>query len=185
MAKPDISFIPVFYRNYVQLVREDEIVTALESSARAAQELFGGLPDIHWDFRYAPDKWSIKDMLQHLIDGERIFCYRALCFARKDATHLPGFDENTYAAAAGAEARSKDALLEEFAAVRKATTLLFSSFSDEQINATGFANEHEISVQAIGFIISGHLWHHMNIIRERYLPAMEDQSTDLHISASN
>ncbi|MGV3529181.1 MAG: DinB family protein [Flavisolibacter sp.] len=173
MPKPDITYIPAFYQNYVHLVREEDLTKALKNSAKAAEELFYSIPEDQWSFRYAPEKWSISDMLQHLVDAERIFCYRALCFARKDATPLPGFDENDYAAVAGADQRTKSDLMEEFAAVRKATVLLFSSFTDEQVNATGVANQHEISVSAIGFVIAGHLWHHMNVVRERYLPAME------------
>ena len=173
MPKPDITYIPAFYQNYVHLVREEDLADALENSARAAEELFYSIPEDQWSFRYAPGKWSISDMLQHLVDAERIFCYRALRFARKDTTPLPGFDENDYAATAGADQRTKSDLMEEFAAVRRATVLLFGSFRDEQVNATGVANQQEISVSAIGFVIAGHLWHHMNVVRERYLPAME------------
>jgi hypothetical protein len=108
-------------------------------------------------------------MLQHIIDAERIFLYRSLCFARGEKASLPGFDENTYAAASKADNRKSEELISEFETVRKSSEQLFASFDDEQLNSTGVANNKPISVNAIGFIISGHVQHHVNVITERYL----------------
>jgi hypothetical protein len=112
--------------------------------------------------------WSIKELVQHVIDSERIFSYRALCFARGESASLPGFDENTYAAASQADNRNKQSLLEELRAVQVATTLLFQSFSEAQLDQTGIANNNPVSVRAIGFITVGHTLHHKKILQEKY-----------------
>jgi hypothetical protein len=108
-------------------------------------------------------------MLQHIIDAERIFCYRALCFARKDTTPLPGFDENTYAANSKSENRKWKSLVNEFMVVRWSTENLFSSFDAEQLESGGTSGGKSNYVMAIGFIIAGHANHHMKVIEERYL----------------
>jgi hypothetical protein len=122
-----------------------------------------------WDYRYAEGKWSIKEMIQHLIDAERVFCYRALNFARHDVHPLPGFDENKFAEVAKADRRTKEDLLEELSTVQKASALLFRSFDEEQLDSSGMANGTPNYVKAIGFTIVGHTRHHMKILRERYL----------------
>ena len=111
----------------------------------------------------------MKDVIQHLIDAERIFAYRALRFARKDATNLPGFDENSFAANANAGSRSLQSLQEEFKAVRKSTDLLLLSFTEEQLQQKGMGNNNSITVNAIAFITFGHLLHHKEILEDRYL----------------
>jgi uncharacterized damage-inducible protein DinB len=169
MPKPDLTAIPSFYHNYVQLVQEDNIVTALENNMAQTLAFFRGIPDEKWSHRYAEGKWSIREMVQHILDAERIFSYRALCIARGEIASLPGFDENNYAAASEADRRSKEELVEEFEAVRKATILLFRSFTEEQLSRTGIANNKPIGVNSIGFITAGHLMHHLNILQERYL----------------
>lgn len=108
-------------------------------------------------------------MVQHLIDAERIFAYRALCIARGETVSLPGFDENIYAAASKADGRTKEELLAEFKTARQSTAQLFVSFDEAQLAATGTANNNSISVNAIGFIIPGHVQHHLNVLEERYL----------------
>jgi hypothetical protein len=108
-------------------------------------------------------------MVQHIIDTERIFAYRALCIARGEKTSLPGFDENNYAAHSAADRRKKEDLIEEFDVVRRSTTALFQSFTDGQLMATGIANNNPIEVNGIGFITVGHVTHHITILRERYL----------------
>ena len=127
------------------------------------------IPDEKWDYRYAEGKWTIKELVQHIIDAERIFCYRALNFARKDRSELPGFDENEFAAVSKADKRSKQDLLDELATVQKSSMQLFASFDDEQLNESGKANGNSIYVNGIGFIIVGHTMHHLNILKERYL----------------
>ncbi|NTS41262.1 DinB family protein [Flavisolibacter sp. BT320] len=168
MAKPDLAAIPPFYHNYVKQVEEGEILPALESSHEKVVSILESIPGEKWSYRYADGKWSILEMVQHMIDTERIFAYRALCIARGEKASLPGFDENAYAATSNAERRSKEDLLEEWSVVRKATLLLYRSFTEEQTKNAGTANNFPIGVDAIGFIAAGHVRHHLNILKERY-----------------
>jgi hypothetical protein len=165
---PELSKVPVFYHKYIKLVGSDDLVIAFKKH----QEFISFLNDIKehlWDFKYAPDKWSIKEVAQHIIDAERVFCYRALTFSRKDSGPLPGFDENKFTAHSNAGKRTKKDLMEELEAVQKASIYLFNSFDEEQLNNEGVANGNPIQVKAIGFIIVGHTLHHQNILRDRYL----------------
>ena len=121
------------------------------------------------DFSYAEGKWTIKDIIQHLIDCERIFSYRALCFARNDKTFLPGFEENDYAIEAKGRNRSLISLLTELSAIRQSTILLFKDFTNQELLRLGTASNNPMSVRAVGFIIIGHQNHHQKIFEERYL----------------
>jgi hypothetical protein len=169
MSKPDLSTVPSFYHNYINLAEGDDVHSAIHINAEKAIAFFKNIPSDKWGYRYAANKWSIGEMLQHIIDAERIFSYRALCIARGEKTSLPGFDENVYAAASGADKRTKEELISEFETVRKGTQQLFASFDEKQLSATGVANNKPISVNAIGFIVPGHVQHHLNILQERYL----------------
>ena len=122
-----------------------------------------------WDYSYAPGKWTVKELVQHLIDAERIFAYRALCFARKDATPLPGFDENSYVVHSAANRRSAEDLMQEFLLVQQSSAALFASFDKVQLESTGSANGNPVYVRGIGYIIIGHALHHKAILEERYL----------------
>ena len=122
-----------------------------------------------FDYRYAEGKWTIKDIIQHIIDAERIFSYRALRFARNDKAELPGFEENEYVEEANGNQRSIMELLTELSSVRHATLLLFKSFNEEQVCRVGIASNNPMSVRAIGFVIIGHQNHHQKIFEERYL----------------
>lgn len=169
MPRPDLAAVPDFYHGYVNKVQENDVCSAIAANTSAASSVFYSIPEDKWDYRYAENKWTVKDLLQHIIDAERVFAYRALRFARKDATPLPGFDEQLFANNSGAERRDSMQLLEEFAVVRKSTELLYQSFSEDQLNATGTANNNPVSVLAIGFIIAGHVQHHLDMLQERYL----------------
>ena len=169
MSRPDLLEVPVFYHNYVNQVQEDNVSEAIQTNGERALSFFRTIPPGKWDYRYAEGKWTLKEMLQHIIDGERIFCYRALCFARGEKISLPGFDENTYAAASKAGSRMADDLLTEFETVRNSTQQLFNSFDEEQLAMKGIANNNSISVNSIGFIVAGHVQHHINVIKELYL----------------
>lgn len=168
MPQPVLANIPEFYHKYVQLVDEENITDALTNNAAKALAIFQSIEDEKWSYRYAEGKWSIKEMVQHMIDTERIFGYRALCIARGESQSLPGFDENTYAAASKADNRSKEDLVSEFKVVRESIIRLFRSFDEEQLQRTGIANGKRIDVNAIGFITVGHLLHHLNMLKERY-----------------
>lgn len=169
MPKPDLSTVPAFYRKYVELVSEESASEALSKSTEKVYSFLWSIPDEKWDFRYTEGKWSIREMVQHIIDAERIFAYRALSIARGERQNLPGFDENAYAEVSNASGRSKEDLLEEFGAVRKSNEFLFRSFDQAQLNATGIANNNPISVNTVAYVTVGHALHHLNVLKERYL----------------
>ena len=143
----------------------EELEICLHEFIRFVQNI----PMDKFDYRYAEGKWTIKDIIQHVIDTERIFAYRALRISRNDTTPLPGFEENDYVENTKANERGIQDLLAEFSAVRYATLFLFKSFSEEQLKRMGTASGTAISVRAIGFIIIGHQKHHQNVFQERYL----------------
>jgi uncharacterized damage-inducible protein DinB len=169
MPRPDLSRVPAYFHNYISLVPEDDLYRSFKIQSEAFIRFLESIPPGKYDYRYAEGKWTLKELLQHVIDAERIFCFRALCFARKDATPLPSFDENAYAENSNAKNRNWNDLVEEFKVVRKATEYLFSSFNKEQLDAAGVSNKNPNYVLGIGFITIGHTIHHKKIIEERYL----------------
>lgn len=169
MPRPDLSRIPGYFHRYINEVKENDLADALKNQAQSFKTYLHSIPADKRDYRYAEGKWSIKELLQHIIDTERIFAYRALCIARKETASLPGFDENTYADNSKAAQRNWSDLTEEFAVVRHATEMLFSSFDKEQLEQSGIASGKSIYVAGIGFILAGHVAHHQKIIAERYL----------------
>lgn len=155
---------------YIHLVdKEYSLIEELEISVHNLIHFVREIPMDKYDYRYAQGKWTIKDIIQHLIDSERIFAYRALRFSRNDATLLPGFDENSYADNAHGNNRSINDLLTEMSALRHANIMMFKSFSQEDLMRKGTASGYTVSVRAFGFLIIGHQNHHMKIFRERYL----------------
>ncbi|HMG13812.1 MAG TPA: DinB family protein [Saprospiraceae bacterium] len=172
MKKSDILVMPAYFDRYINMNDDVTLKDSLENNGYNLILKERAMLEQLEDKVYAPDKWTIKDILQHIIDAERIFTYRALRFARNDKTPLPGFEENDYALEANAGSRTLDDIIHEFDVTRQSTIGMFSSFSKEQLLKTGISNNNEISVLAIGFTISGHLIHHMNIIKERYFPLL-------------
>ncbi len=164
----DIEKVPEFYRGYIQAAGSGELVPLLLKSGDDFISFCRKLNEQQGLYKYAPDKWSIKDVILHIIDAERVFAYRAMRFARNDNTELSGFDQNEYVPEANADSRTIHNLLSEFTNVRAATVDMFSSFSVEVRQRSGIASGVEMSVEVLGYIISGHLIHHMNIIQERY-----------------
>ena len=159
-----------FYANYLAQVSDVyPLVEELEISVHRLVKFVREIPMDKFDYRYAEGKWTIKDILLHLIDAERIFAYRALRFARNDKTELPGFEENSYVDEANANKRSIQDLLTELLVVRQASLSLFKSFSEEQLLRKGIASNNPMSVRALGFIIIGHQNHHQKVFEERYL----------------
>ncbi|HEX8563373.1 MAG TPA: DinB family protein [Flavobacterium sp.] len=158
-----------FYAPYVATLNNDDLLEELEISLHRLIRFVQELPMDKFDYRYAEGKWTIKDILQHLIDAERIFSYRALRFARNDSTELPGFEENDYAAIANGHHRSIKDLLTELSIVRQSTLALFQTFSDEILLRSGVASGRVMSVRAVGFVIIGHQNHHQRVFSERYL----------------
>lgn len=169
MRKPDLQTVPEWYHRYILRVPKEELPPALEQHTQSILETLEGLTEEQWNHCYAPEKWTVKEVVQHIIDAERIFCYRALCIARKETVSLPGFDEVAYAAHSKAALRSSLSLLEELRVVQQSSLQLFNSFDEEQLATTGIANGSPISVNAIGFILVGHALHHLAILKERYL----------------
>lgn len=158
-----------YYENYISLAPFENVIQNFEIQLEATPAFFQNLPIEKLEYQYEVGKWTPKDILQHIIDTERIFSYRALRFARFDNTNLPGYEENEYAAVANANQRSISDLIEEYKAVKLATIYLFKSFTEEMLLHIGHANQAPASVRAIGYIIAGHELHHIQVIKERYL----------------
>lgn len=165
----NLETIPTFYKGYVKLVTHPDVIQALRISGYRTMEIIHSIPEAKGDFRYADGKWTIREVLCHMLDAERIFTYRALRFARNDKTPLSGFDENAYAAHLNAEGRSLAQLGDEMEHLRTATVDLFKSFTPEMLTRKGTANNNELSVGALGIIIAGHETHHCKVLKERYL----------------
>ncbi|MBH8557301.1 DinB family protein [Hymenobacter sp. BT442] len=168
----DGDFLP-YAAGYINLVPADadprEVLRAQPAEIHA---VFADLSEEQAEKAYAPGKWSLKEMLLHQIDSERVFAYRAMRFARNDGQNLPGFEQDDYVAHSGANARSIVSLLAEYDATRAATVALFDSFTEEQLDRRGTANGGPATVRALLYIVPGHERHHLNIIRERYLPIL-------------
>ena len=168
-AKNDVLAAP-FYQNYISKAPDEDINKSIRKNARNFRKLLKRIPKKKIDYAYAEGKWTIREMLQHIIDAERVFSYRATSIARKDSTPLPSFDENQWAVHSQASNRNWKEMIEEFRSLRSANELLFAAMSDEQLRSIGVASGKEVNVLALGFIIAGHVEHHMEIIKERYLP---------------
>ena len=165
----NLESVPTFYQTYVRHVQNYSITEAFEHSMRSYDQIVNSIPEENGAFRYAPGKWTIKELLVHVLDAERIFAYRALRFARNDKTMLPGFDENIYVPYSGAAERSITDIARSMHILRESTRDLFGSFTPEMLARRGSANNTEISVEALGYVVSGHQLHHCSVLRERYL----------------
>jgi hypothetical protein len=165
----NLDTIPHFYKNYVKQIDEPDVLQALRISGHRMQELIHSVPQSKMDFAYAPGKWTVREVLCHLMDAERIQAYRALRFARNDKTPLAGFEENDYVPQSNASARSLQKIASEMAHLRASTIDLFESFTPEMLVRKGTANNNELSAIAWGFVIAGHETHHRKILLERYL----------------
>ena len=166
---PEVDEYPSFYAGYVNAIAGDDLLSILPQVNQVTLSLLSDLPEEKWGYRYEEGKWSVKEVVAHLADSERIFVNRALRFARNDTTPLPGFEQNDYVPECNASARSLPDILEEFATIRQSTILLFRSFTEEMWGRSGIASGGMVTVRAIGFIIAGHEQHHQNILKERYL----------------
>jgi len=158
-----------FYAPYIDALNNADLLEELEISMADFIKFVREIPLGKHDYRYAEGKWTIKQIIRHIIDSERIFAYRAVRFARKDNTELPGFDQDIFVGNVDVERSNIQELLTEFSAVRYASLLLFKTFDQEQLNAVGVASGNPISVAALGFIIIGHQKHHQQVFTERYL----------------
>ena len=158
-----------YYETYVSKAGDLSLLEALSESFNTTLAFFNGLPENKMEFAYSEGKWTVKEVIQHIIDTERVFAYRALRFSRKDNTELPGFDENAYTPSSEANRRTKTSLIEEYTHVRKSTISLFNSFTNDMLLLNGKASGGNMSVRAICFINICHEKHHCQVIKERYL----------------
>ena len=170
IAKPKNGEFPAYASMYIDLIPNDGLLLEhLKNNFIAAQSLINSLPEETLLYRYAPGKWTIKEVLVHIIDDERIYAYRALRFARNDKTELPGFEQDDYTRYSNANSRDIQDIMEEYEAVRNSTIALFKQFDEEVLSRSGTANKNHVTVRALGYHIAGHEMHHLNIIKEKYL----------------
>jgi hypothetical protein len=172
MKRPEANEFADFYANYISKVPGSDVLSVLESQRLQMLQLFAGRSERDGSFRYAPGKWTVKEVLGHITDTERIFTYRAMRFARADQTPLPGFEQDDYVRSGAFGDRTLGGLIEEFGAVRIASICLFRSFKEDVWPRRGTANEKEVTVRALAFITAGHQVHHRIILEERYFPAI-------------
>lgn len=169
IAAPAVGEFAPYYGTYINLIPEGTVLETMDRQHDTTLALLRGIRDEQAEFRYAPGKWTVKEVVGHVVDFERIFAYRALRIARGDRTPIPGADENEYVRGANFGARTLFDLAAEFHHLRQANLLLFRSFDEAALHRRGIANGLEISVRALAYIIAGHERHHMTILREKYL----------------
>ncbi len=168
IERPGTGEYADFYAGYISGLPPGDILEILDRQKSQLRHLAENVKADRETFRYAPGKWSLREVIGHLIDAERVFSYRALCFSRGDETPLPGFDENFYVANASFDSRPLSSLIEELTLLRSANVLLFRSLAPEKLARAGVANSYPVSVRALAFILAGHLHHHLEVLRERY-----------------
>ena len=169
MAKPSPSSYPAYFKRYVDQVPEDDLASAFQAQLSDARKFLATISEEKSMHAYAPGKWTLKEVLQHIIDAERVFNYRSLCFARGETSSLPGFDENLYAENCNANVRSWQSLVDEFFAVRSSTELMYASFTEEMLDRPGIANNNPSTARSFGFVTVGHFNHHKKVVEERYM----------------
>ena len=170
MAKPGKKEYPAFYQTYIDALDDKgNILSQMETSLSVFEKELSELESDKQEYRYAEGKWTIKEIVQHLIDTERVFVYRALRYSRKDKSMLLSYDENMFVANYEINKRNYDNLLNEFSLLRRSTILMFQNFDDEILDMEGKVGENTFTVRALGYICSGHVLHHVKVIRERYL----------------
>jgi uncharacterized damage-inducible protein DinB len=170
IEKPEKEEYPAYAHIYIDLLPADGLILQhLTDNLKSTTKLLRSISDALLRHRYADGKWTIKEILAHLVDDERIYVYRALRFARNDSTELPGFEQDHYARYSGANDRTISDLLDEFAAVRQSTIAFFNSLDDAALMRAGVADGNRASVRALAYHIAGHELRHVNVIKERYL----------------
>jgi len=169
IPRPRADEFKAYYGKYIERVPNGDLLPILEQQIAATTAMIRGLSEAQGNHRYAPEKWSIKEVIGHVIDSERIFAYRALRIARGDATPLPGFKQDDYVPTGGFDRRTLRDLADELAAVRQATIHLFRHLDDEALHRRGTASEHRMTLRALAYIIAEHELHHVNILRPKNL----------------
>lgn len=158
-----------YFSTYIDQVTEADVLGLMASQVDEVKRFFEALPPARADYAYAPGKWTPKEILGHMTDTERVMTYRALAFSRNDPSPLPSFDENAWVPPAGFGRRSVASLLDEWIAVRRASLAFFNTLLPEATARRGTASNHTLSVRAVAYIITGHVRHHLRVLRERYL----------------
>lgn len=169
ISRPETGEFDSYYRRYVSLVDDGDIISTLNNQIAETLGLLGQIDEKKAGFRYASDKWSVKELVGHIIDTERIFAYRVLRIARGDRTPIEGYEQDDYIKNADFDNCRLADLTEEFALVRKSNVLMFKGLSERAWHRRGVANNKEITVRALAYISAGHLLYHVNILKERYL----------------
>jgi DinB superfamily len=172
LVRPEPTEYAAFYETYVSKVPGNDVLSQLESQRLQTAQLFAASTERDGNFRYAPGKWTIKEVVGHLSDTERVFAYRALRIARGDQTPLPGFEQDDYVKNGNCTEQSLADLVQEFGLIRATTLTLFRSLSAEAWGRQGTASSNPVTVRALAFIIAGHELHHREILKERYFPAI-------------
>lgn len=168
IQKPETGTYPHYYDTYLALVPEGDILNLLETQMEVLAKLADNIPANKWDYRYGPEKWTVKELIGHCIDTERIMAYRAMCMARGEAKELPGFDENQYVAGGFFAERSMEDLAREWVLLRQSNLVMFRSMNAQQVARFGSANGLRIMVKAFPYILAGHQIHHFNVLAQRY-----------------
>ena len=169
IPRPSSAEYAPFHAGYVASVPDGDVLAMLKKQNSETLRLLGRVGEKKSRHRYAPGKWTIREVVGHLTDAERVFAYRALTIARGDKTPLPGFDEVAWGNTTNADTRTLKSLLEEFAAVRATTLAMIRGFTQEQLSRTGTASGHQVSVRGLVYVMAGHERHHVRILKERYL----------------
>lgn len=169
IRRPSDKEYAAFYAGYVSLVPDGDYLQLLAQQGRDTQKLLRAVSEEKSQYRYAADKWSVREVVGHMADSERVFTYRALRFARGDATPLPGYDEKAWGRTSSAHRRTLASLLDDVQTLRAATVSLFGGFTDEELARAGVANNAPVTVRALAYIVAGHERHHVNVLLERYL----------------
>lgn len=169
MSRPDLSEYPSYYGQYINLVKGDNILRTLQEQVLSMQNILSEVPEEKENFTYAEGKWTMKEVIGHVIDTERIFAYRALRFARQDKTELPGFDQDKYVPVGNFNIRTLYDLAHEFGNLRESNIIMFRHFDEKGWSSSGTANGQEISVRSLAYVIAGHALHHMNVVKTKYI----------------
>lgn len=169
MQRPNSSDYKPYQEAYIKTVEGDNILKVLEEQLKNIPEFLKSIPEDKGKYSYAEGKWTVKEVIEHITDTERIFAYRALCIARGEKIVLPGFEQDDYVRGANSNSRKISDLADEYRKVREANLSLFKSFDEEAINMRGNVNDYQITVNAILYVIAGHANHHLNILKEKYL----------------
>jgi hypothetical protein len=169
MPKPSPSTYNTYFKRYVDQVHEEDLVAAFQNQSAGIETFLKGISEEKSNYAYAEGKWTIKELLQHMIDTERIFNYRALCVARREQQNLPGFEEDDYAANSYANKRTWEGLVKEFLSLRHSTQIMYETFNAAVLDSAGTSNNNPVTVASLGFTTVGHYYHHKKVLEERYL----------------